>query len=102
MVDIIPEKFTVKAHPALFEGEGRGEPKNKALLFQSTVNLHFQNAHKTLFQSTVDMHFQNAHKTQKTVKARTLCVYIVYCVVVLLYQLYYAFILKLVDPVSQY
>ena len=51
----------MKAHPALFEGEG--EPKNEALLFQSTVDIHFQNAHKILFQSTVDIHFQNAHKT---------------------------------------
>ena len=50
----------MKAHPALFEGEGRGEPKNEALLFQSTV----------------DIHFQNAHKTQKTAKARTLCFYL--------------------------
>ena len=31
--------------------------------------------HKTLFQSTVDIHFQNAHKTHKTAKARTLCIY---------------------------
>ena len=35
----------MKAHPALFEGEG--QPKNEALLFQSTVDIHFQNAHKT-------------------------------------------------------
>ena len=34
-----------KAHPALFEGEG--EQKNEALLFQSTVDIHFQIAHKT-------------------------------------------------------
>ena len=35
----IPEQFTVKAHLALFEGSGRGgEPKNEALLFQSTVS----------------------------------------------------------------
>ena len=27
--------------------------------------MHFQNVHKTLFQSTVDMHFQNAHNAQK-------------------------------------
>ena len=54
----------MKVHPALFEGRGRGEPKNEALLFQSTVDIHFQNAHKTLFQSTVDIHFQNVHKTQ--------------------------------------
>ena len=39
--------------------------KNEALFFQSTVDIRFQNAHKTLFQSTVDIHFQNAHKTQK-------------------------------------
>ena len=26
---------------------GGGEPKNEALLFQSTVDIHFQNAHKT-------------------------------------------------------
>ena len=57
----------MKAHPALFEGEGGGggEPKNEALLFQSIVDIHFQNVHKTLFQSTVDIHFHNAHKTQK-------------------------------------
>ena len=42
-----------------------GEPKNEAPLFQSTVDIYFQNVHKTLFQSTVDIHFQNAHKTQK-------------------------------------
>ena len=58
----------MKAHPALFEVRGRGgrvSQKNKALLFQSTVNIHFQNVHKTLFQSTVDIHFQNVHKTHK-------------------------------------
>ena len=55
---LIPEQFTVKAHLALFEG-GRGEPKSEALLLQSTV----------------DIHFQNVHKTQKTAKASTLCVY---------------------------
>ena len=39
----------MNAHPALFEREGeeRGEPKNEALLFQSTVDIHLQNAHKT-------------------------------------------------------
>ena len=26
--NIIPEQFTVKAHPALFEGRGGGEPTN--------------------------------------------------------------------------
>ena len=73
---IIPEQFTVKAHPTLFEGRGP-EPENEALLFQSTVDINFQNANKTLFQSTVtvDIHFQNVHKTHKTAKARTLCVY---------------------------
>ena len=31
---LIPEQFTAKAHPALFEGrEEGGEPKNEALLF---------------------------------------------------------------------
>ena len=34
-----------------------GEPKIEVLLYQSTVDIHFQNAHKTLFQSTVDIHF---------------------------------------------
>ena len=47
----------MKAHPALFEGQGEGEPENEALLFQSTVDMHFQNMHKTLFQSKVDIHF---------------------------------------------
>ena len=53
----IPEQFTVKAHPASFERGGVSQKwaKNEALLFQSTVDIHFQNAHKTLFQSTVDI-----------------------------------------------
>ena len=70
---IVSEQFTVKAHPALFEGEGGGgegkgkgreggdEPTNEALLFQSTVDINFQ--------------IKNAHETQKTAKTRTLCVY---------------------------
>ena len=41
---LIPEQFTVKAHPALFKEEG---DKNEALLFQSTVDIHFQNTFKT-------------------------------------------------------
>ena len=60
--------------PSYIRGGG-GEPKNEALLFQSTVDIHFQNEHKTLFQSKIDIHFQNAHKTLKTAKASTLCVY---------------------------
>ena len=64
---VIPEQFTVKAHPALFEEEGVIY-KNEALLFQSTADIHFQNAHKTLFQSTVDKHFQNMHKAHKNCK----------------------------------
>ena len=52
LILFIPEQFTVKAQPALFEGRrGEGEPKNETLLFQSTVDIHFQNAHKTFFQS---------------------------------------------------
>ena len=63
-VYVIPEQFTVKAHPALFEEEGEGsEPKNEALLFQSTVDKHFQNAHKTSFQSTVDITFKTHSRT---------------------------------------
>ena len=61
----------MKAHPALFEGR---EAKIEVLLFQPTVDIHFQKAHKTLFQSTVDIHFQNTPK-QKTAKART-CAFI--------------------------
>ena len=58
----------MKAHPALFEGRGGGgEPTNEALLFQSTVDIHFQNANET-FQSTFDIHFQNALKTHKNCK----------------------------------
>ena len=33
----IPEQFTVKAHPASFEGRGEGGAKNEGLLFQSTI-----------------------------------------------------------------
>ena len=65
IMHIFPEQFTVKAHPALFEGKGGGEPKNEARLFQSRVEIHSQNTHKTLFQSTVDIHFQNVHKTHQ-------------------------------------
>ena len=61
---IIPEQFTVKASRPT-QLYLRGDPKNEALLFQSTVDIHFQNAHQTLFQSTVDIHFQNMHKTHK-------------------------------------
>ena len=43
----IPEQLTVKANPALFKKGGGVSQK------WGTV------------QSTVDMHFQNAHKTQK-------------------------------------
>ena len=80
--------------PPSFIWGGRGE-KNEALLFQttvdihfqnahktfcrSTVDIHFQNAHKTFFQSTVDIHFQNAHKTQNA-KASILCIYY-YCMI---------------------
>ena len=64
-----------------FRGMGRGgeggEPKNEALLFQSTVDIHLQTAHKTLFQSTVDIHFQNAHKT--LTKLRRLALYAFIC-----------------------
>ena len=41
---VIPEQFTIKAHPALFEGEGW--TKNKALLFQSTVDIHVMHFQK--------------------------------------------------------
>ena len=128
--ELIPEQFTVKAHPALFEGEGswkmwhchsslqftytfnrintpkqtalsrtlcvypwtvyyiwrptqlylrggEGWAKNEALLFQSTDDIHFQNAHKTLFQSTCSwhIHFQNAHKHTQKLQRLALCVY---------------------------
>ena len=67
----------MKAHPALFEGRGGGgEPRNEALLFQSTVDIHFQNAHKTLFQSTIDIHFQNAQKTHTKLRRLALCAFI--------------------------
>ena len=49
----------MKAHPASFEGEGGGvSQKLRHYIFQSTTDIHIQNAHKTLFQSTVDIHFQ--------------------------------------------
>ena len=58
----IPEQFTVKAHPGLFKGEGRG--RRGWTKKWGTVDKHFQNVHKT-FQSIVDIHFRNVHKTQK-------------------------------------
>ena len=49
---IIPEQFTVKAHPALFEGEGKGRGKKVRNNTFIPVYIHIQ-----------------------TAKARTLCVY---------------------------
>ena len=43
MFEDISEQFTVKAHPALFEGEGDGEGARKnwgTLSFQSTIDIH--------------------------------------------------------------
>ena len=34
----------MKAHTALFEGEGGGEPKKGLILFQSTIDIHIQNS----------------------------------------------------------
>ena len=61
----------MKAHPALFEGEGRGEPKNEALLFQSISDNHIQNA-----RNYSSLQLTYTFKTlEKTANARTLCVY---------------------------
>ena len=61
IITFIPEEFTVEAHPALFEGEEEGgQPNNKALLFQSTVDTHTLETRKN---------------TQKPAKANTLWVY---------------------------
>ena len=80
-MNIIPEQFTVKAHPASFDGERRGrrgEPKNEALLFQSTVDILSKRAQNiTVFQSTVDIHFQNAHKTHKKLRRLAPCSFII-------------------------
>ena len=57
-------------------GEGEGEPKDKALLFQSTVTIHFQNMHKILFQSTVDIHFQKGAQNTLKLRRLALCVFI--------------------------
>ena len=49
-IHVVPEQFTVKAHPVLFqegEGMGWGAKKKEALLFQSTIDIHIQNARKT-------------------------------------------------------
>ena len=37
-----------------------------------------QNAHKTLFQSTVDIHFQNAHKIHTNLRRLALCAFILH------------------------
>ena len=73
---IIPEQSTVKAHAALFEGEGW--TKNEALLFQSTVDIHFQNAHKTVLQFYTTVEYTLLKRAQNTKKGEgysTLCVY---------------------------
>ena len=43
---IYPWAIFCEGQPSLIWG-GRGGAKNSALLFQSTVDIHFQNAHKT-------------------------------------------------------
>ena len=64
---VIPEQFTVKAHPALFDGE----PKKVALIFQFTIHIHIQNYYSRL-------QFTYTFKTYKqTAKAHTLCVYLI-------------------------
>ena len=39
---LIPEQFTVKAHPALFEGEGRGK-KVRNTFIPVYIDIHIQN-----------------------------------------------------------
>ena len=45
-ISFSPEQFTVKAHPALFEGEGRGRRGSQILrhyIFLSTIDINIQN-----------------------------------------------------------
>ena len=79
----------------LYLRKGRRRSQNMRHCYSSlhsTVDIHFQNEHKTLFQSTVDIHFQNAHKhTQKTAKASILCVYHVHLTITNLTKLTFIF-----------
>ena len=46
IIYFIPEQFTVKAHPALFEGEGEGEGQTKVrnnTFIQVYIHIHIQN-----------------------------------------------------------
>ena len=40
---IIPEQFTVKAHPALLEGEGGGGAKKGGTIIPVYIHIHIQN-----------------------------------------------------------
>ena len=67
---IIPEQFTVKAHPVLFEGEG--EPKNEALLVcYSSLQLAYTFKTCTKYYSNIQLTY--------TFKTRlALCAFILY------------------------
>ena len=60
--------------PPSFIWRGGVNQKLRHYIFQSTTDIHIQNAHKTLFQSTVDIHFQNTKKLLRL----ALCAFI-YC-----------------------
>ena len=78
-IDFIREQFTVKvkAHPALFEGEGRGEQKKWGTVIPvyswHTPSKLEQNNYS--MQSTQLTYTFKTHKNTKTAKASTLCVY---------------------------
>ena len=73
-----PEQFTVKAHPALFEGRGRRRSQKEGLLFQSTIDIHILNIYSSLqltYMTAALICAALLSAVTKTVKACTLCVY---------------------------
>ena len=65
----------MKAHPALFGGsQGRGEGvshKKEALLFQSTIDIHIQNAHKNTKDASISNGVSKSIARNKKMQKRT-------------------------------
>ena len=66
IIIIFPEQFTVKAHSALFEGDGKGWAKKWGTVIP-VYSWHTLSkwAAQNIIPVYSDIHFQNALKTQK-------------------------------------
>ena len=78
-LSLIPEQFTVKAHPALLEGTGEGEgeggggAKKGGTIIPVYIHIHIQN-HKTnknayILNSMYRAHCKNKYQSRKNYKS---------------------------------